>query len=209
MLWSILPRENRVKYPIIILLRHGQTQWNVEERYQGQLNSNLTPLGKEQAKENALKIKKFFKLNTHCPIFSSPLGRAKETTAIICKELNIDINSVSFDKNIQEINYGIFEGKQKKFCQREYASAFEAREASKWSYKLEGGGESYEEVSKRLYKWLLSIKDESIVVVIAHEMINRTLRGMYLNYSPDLTLNLRQPNDMVLKLENYEESIVE
>ena len=198
-----------MKYPIIILLRHGQTKWNVEERYQGQLNSDLTPLGKEQAKENALKIKKFLKLNEPFPIFSSPLGRTKETTEIICKELNIDINSVVFDENIQEINYGIFEGKRKTFCQTEYASAFNAREANKWSYKLEGGGESYEGVSKRLHKWLSSVKNESIVVVVAHEMINRTLRGICLNYSPDITLNLRQPNDMVLKLENYEESIVE
>jgi len=198
-----------MKLPTIILIRHGQTEWNVEGRYQGQLNSNLTLLGQEQARESALKIKKNIKLREPFSFFSSPLGRARETTSIICNELGIDLNSVVFDENIKEINYGIFEGKTKVSCQTEHATAFNARESDKWFYQLEGGGESYETVSKRLYQWLESIKNESVVVVVAHEMINRALRGICMNYSHDRTLNLRQPNNMVLKLENYQEFIIE
>ena len=194
--------------PTIILLRHGQTIWNVEGRYQGQLNSDLTDLGKKQAKDNAFKIAKAIDIEESFKFFSSPLGRAKETTYIIGDTLSLDNNKVIFDKNIQEVNYGIFEGKTKVFCQTEYAEEFRAREANKWSYVLEGG-ESYEMVTKRIYSWLEKIKDEKLVILVAHEMINRALRGIYCSYDKKTMLNLRQKNDVVLKLENYQENIIE
>ena len=203
-----------MKLPTIILLRHGQTRWNVEGRYQGQLNSDLTNLGKQQAKENALKIAKFigvrgFSLEQNSfKFFSSPLGRAKDTSYIICDTLGLDKDKVIFDENIQEVNYGIFEGKTKVFCQTEYAEEFRAREANKWSYVLEGG-ESYEMVTKRLHRWLKCVQDEEMVVVVAHEMINRALRGIYCAYDNEQMLNLRQPNDVVLKLEKSQENRIE
>jgi len=197
-----------VNLPIIILLRHGQTIWNVEGRYQGQLNSDLTDLGKEQAKENGLKIKKLIGTNPEIKFFSSPLGRAKETSSIICDTLGLDKDKIIFDENIQEVNYGIFEGKTKKFCKKKYKKEFQARESNKWSYVLEDG-ESYEMVTKRIYSWLERVKDEKMVVLVAHEMINRALRGIYCSYDKESMLKLRQKNDIVLKLENSEEIIVE
>jgi len=197
-----------VNLPTIILLRHGQTIWNVEGRYQGQLNSNLTDLGKKQAKNNALKIAKLIGTNPEIKFFSSPLGRAKETSFIICDTLGLDKDKIIFDDKIQEVNYGIFEGKRKEFCKREYKKEFEAREANKWSYVLEGG-ESYEMVTKRIYSWLESVKDEKMVVLVAHEMVNRALRGIYCSYDKEIMLKLRQNNNVVLKLENSKEMIVD
>jgi len=201
-----------MKLPTIILLRHGQTLWNVEGRYQGQLNSDLTDLGKEQAKKNALKIAKVIKdfcsEQNAFKFFSSPLGRAKETSYIICDTLGLDRENIIFDSNIQEVNYGIFEGKTKEFCKITYAKEFQEREANKWSYALEGG-ESYEMVTKRIRLWLERVKDEEIVILVAHEMINRALRGIYCSYNKEKMLKLRQKNDIVLKLENSQESIIE
>jgi probable phosphoglycerate mutase len=200
--------------PTIILLRHGQTLWNVEGRYQGQLNSDLTNLGKKQAKENAIKIAKFIEIGGFSPeqnsfkFFSSPLGRAKETAYIICDALNLDRKNILFDSNMQEVNYGIFEGKTKEFCKSTYAKEFQEREANKWSYVLEGGGESYEMVTQRIYRWLDRVKDEECVLLVAHEMINRALRGIYCSYDKETMLHLRQKNDVVLKLENHQESIL-
>ena len=201
-------KEIIINLPTIILLRHGQTIWNVEGRYQGQLNSDLTDLGKKQAKENAYKIAKAIDTSEPFKFFSSPLGRAKETSFIICDTLGLDRDNIIFDKNIQEVNYGIFEGKTKVFCQTEYAEEFKAREANKWSYVLEGG-ESYEMVTKRIYSWLERVKDEKVVILVAHEMINRALRGIYCSYDKKIMLTLRQKNDVVLKLENSHENVVE
>jgi len=196
-----------MKLPTIILLRHGQTEWNVEGRYQGQLNSPLTQKGKLQAKENALKLNRAIDLDKPFKIFSSPLGRAKESCYIICDTLGIDREEVIFDKRIQEFSYGIFEGKTKKECAMLHADALAAREADKFFYTIEGG-ESYDIVSKRLYAWLEDVKDEKLIIMVAHEMVNRALRGIYCNYNNDKTLSLRQANDLVLKLENRSESIV-
>jgi probable phosphoglycerate mutase len=197
-----------MKLPTIILVRHGQTKWNVEGRYQGRLNSDLTEKGKEQAKSNASKIAKVVNLNEPFKIFSSPLGRAKESCHIICDELGIDKNKVIFDERILEFNYGIFEGKTRDECKEKYSQVLADREANKWSYQIENG-ESYMLVTKRLKLWLESVSDEKVVIMVAHEMVNRALRGIYCNLDSDSMLVLRQANDIVLKLENSEESLVE
>lgn len=65
-----------LSYPIKILLaRHGQTYWNVEQRLQGQLDSDLTPFGVEQAKILAAHLAQY-KISV---LFSSSLMRAQQT----------------------------------------------------------------------------------------------------------------------------------
>jgi len=194
-------------YPTIYLIRHGQTEWNLEGRYQGQKDSPLTQNGKEQARLNALKLQKDIDSFDEVKIFASPLGRAKESAFIICDELNIDRERINFDERIKEFDYGIFEGELKSFCQTTYAKEFNEREADKWNYQIENG-ESYALVTKRLKFWLDEIKDEKIVILIAHEMINRALRGLYLNLEQNRTLKLRQSNDLVLLLQGAEEKNV-
>jgi len=193
--------------PTIILLRHGETQWNVEGRYQGELNSPLTKKGKQQAKENGLKVKEYLLALDSFRFLSSPLGRAKETTFIIANILNIDNDKIEFLEEIKEFNYGKFEGKTKEFCQRVYREEYEARESNKWSYVIEGG-ESYVMVTERLKKWLKTLKSDEVVLMVAHEMINRALRGIYCELKNEKMLTLRQPNDRVIKLENRVESII-
>ena len=196
-----------MKLPTIYLLRHGETEWNVEGRYQGQLDSPLTKKGERQAEMNALKLKRYLNMKK-TKLFSSPLGRAKSTSLIIANMLNIDVSKIIFEEQIQEFNYGVFEGKTKAFCKKEFADEFEARERNKWSYILEGG-ESYEMVTKRLNLWLESVQHEEVIVVVAHEMINRALRGIYLNLEREEILTLFQPNDILIKLENgYERVLV-
>ena len=196
-----------MKLPTIILVRHGQTKWNVEGRYQGRLNSDLTEKGKEQAKENALKLAKVLDNKEPFKFFSSPLGRAKESAYIICDTLGIDKSKVIFDERISEFDYGIFEGKTKDECKKEYAQVLADREANKWSYTIENG-ESYILVTKRLKLWLESISNEKLVVMVAHEMVNRALRGIYCNLDSSSMLLLRQANDVVIKLENSKESLI-
>ena len=194
-----------MNYPTIFLLRHGQTEWNLEGRFQGRLNSPLTKKGVQQAKENAQKLQKYIDNFDNIKIFCSPLGRAKETAEIICDELGVDKSKIIFDNRVIEFNYGVFEGKKRDDILK--TDEFQKREANKWKYQIENG-ESYEIVQKRAKEFLESIKDEKRVIVIAHEMVNRTIRGVYCNYTQKETLNLRQSNDMILLLKNREEKIL-
>jgi len=194
-----------VNYPTIILIRHGQTVWNEEGRFQGRLNSPLTKKGELQAKENAEKLKKNIENFENIKIFSSPLGRARDTAHIICDALGINRDRVIFDDRIIEFNYGIFEGQKKEDMMKR--QEFRDREANKWSYEIENG-ESYILVQDRVKDFLNSIKDEKKVIIVAHEMVNRTIRGVYCNYNKDITLKLKQPNNVILYLKNGEEKIL-
>jgi probable phosphoglycerate mutase len=194
-----------VKYPKIILLRHGETKWNLEGRFQGRLDSPLTPKGRLQAEKNAIKLKNGIEDLDKIKIFSSPLERAKNTAFIICDRLNISKKRVIFDNRIIEFDYGVFEGKIRNDIIN--TEAFREREANKWNYKIENG-ESYSIVAMRVRSFLNSIRCEKKIIIIAHEMVNRTLRGVYLDLDRDKTLSLKQDNSTILILQDKKESIL-
>ena len=91
---------------MIYLVRHGQTDWNLEGRYQGRIDIKLNSKGREQAREIKEKLKgiKFDK------VFSSPLKRALETAKII-----ID-NDIEIDERLIERCNGELEGKFTSEC---------------------------------------------------------------------------------------------
>jgi broad specificity phosphatase PhoE len=86
-----------------ILVRHGETEWNVQEREMGQLDSPLTPLGLDQARRLAARLAE---TEIH-GIYSSDLPRAARTAAIICEHTG---HPVTFDFRLRERNMGIFQG---------------------------------------------------------------------------------------------------
>ncbi|SHJ80272.1 histidine phosphatase family protein [Tepidibacter formicigenes] len=85
------------------IVRHGQTQWNIEGRTQGQGDSKLTEKGKEQAEKLAHKLVKY---NIDY-IYSSDLGRTIETSSIISSVLQ---KEVEYNEGLREINFGKWEG---------------------------------------------------------------------------------------------------
>lgn len=88
----------------IYLFRHGETDWNLENRFQGSTpNIPLNRNGEEQAKNVALKLKG--KGIEH--IYSSPLDRAAQTALIVAKSLSIDITN---HHGLVERNCGEVEG---------------------------------------------------------------------------------------------------
>jgi len=87
------------------LARHGQTEWNVEHRIQGQLNSKLTKVGRAQAQTLATACLPVG--ITH--LLSSPLGRAMETAEICGQVLHLSVKSVI---GFEERNFGLWQGKK-------------------------------------------------------------------------------------------------
>jgi len=87
----------------VTVVRHGETEWNLSRRVQGQKNSNLTNTGIRQAEytSQALKDEKFDVL------YSSDLQRARETAEIINKPHNLEHR---IDIDLRERNFGIMEG---------------------------------------------------------------------------------------------------
>ena len=88
----------------VIFIRHGETEWNLQNRTQGHLNSPLTERGITQAREAAEKLKDY-KFDI---VVSSHLGRAYETAKIIAEKLGI--LEIITDSSLLERNLGILQG---------------------------------------------------------------------------------------------------
>ena len=87
----------------ILLIRHGETLWNQQHRMQGQHDSPLTPLGLQQARQLALRLKTL----SFGALYSSDLGRAHQTARCIADETGHEVVS---DRGLRERSFGIFEG---------------------------------------------------------------------------------------------------
>jgi probable phosphoglycerate mutase len=88
----------------IYLVRHGETEWNLQRRYQGSGDSPLTEKGINQAKA----LNQFLKEITFDKIYSSPANRALHTAQIITGK---PLSEITVVKEFQEINLGKWEGK--------------------------------------------------------------------------------------------------
>ena len=88
---------------ILYIIRHGETQWNVEGRLQGQSDTQLDEKGIRLAKVTAEALKEVpFALG-----ITSPLSRAKVTAQIILGDRNVPLYE---DERIQELSFGSWEG---------------------------------------------------------------------------------------------------
>ncbi len=86
----------------IFLLRHGETQANIEQRYQGQGESHLSELGIEESEE----LSNFLAKEDFCSIYSSTLSRSYETAKLIARPHKLDVIKID---DLKERNYGIWE----------------------------------------------------------------------------------------------------
>ncbi|MEG3990927.1 histidine phosphatase family protein [Microcoleus sp. S28C3] len=87
----------------LVIVRHGETEWNVQSKATGQLDSPLTPKGIRQAHAIADRLLRL----SFTTLYSSDLGRAVQTANIIAKVCG---KKVIFDPQLREWNMGIFEG---------------------------------------------------------------------------------------------------
>lgn len=86
-----------------LLVRHGQTFWNIEGRYQGQTDTPLSPHGLEQAQALATGLAP----RGIRTLISSPLQRARQTALPLSQHLGLDL---LLDERLTEIDYGLWEG---------------------------------------------------------------------------------------------------
>ena len=98
--------------PTLYLLRHGQTEYNLQHRVQGRCDSPLTPLGMEQAHAAARwLVGRDLRFDRMC---TSPLGRARSTLEVVREEFAAagvgDLPPVEPVEGLAERSYGPFEG---------------------------------------------------------------------------------------------------
>ncbi|MDP3940816.1 MAG: histidine phosphatase family protein [bacterium] len=153
-------------YCTLYIARHGETQWNVEHRFQGQKDSPLTENGLRQATELGSKLKNV----SFDAVFSSDLFRAMRTAEIAAIEHKLAVNTTAL---LREHSYGKVEGKLIEEARRELHVAFDEYERlsdeEKFRYKLVPEGESDEQIVARLITFIreasVSYPGKNILVV--------------------------------------------
>ena len=183
--------------PTLYLLRHGETEFNVEGRYQGQRDSPLTPRGRDQARCHGALLKTLIVEPEAWRVVASPLGRAMATARIVCAELGLPEDAIETDARLKEMAFGEWEGLTPAEIQARYPEAWAARCADRWHH-LRPGGESYALLAARVGAFLRDIQGDTIVV--GHGGAGRVLCGLYGRLSEAEILALDEPQDAIFRL---------
>ncbi len=150
----------------LYVLRHGETEWNVEGRMQGALDSALTPRGRAQAQRQA-EIFQSLDLEG-ADIFSSPQGRAIETAKIA---LAVHMPDLRTDDRLREIGVGAWAGRLR--CDLEpYGEAG----SSLALYENAPGGEGFARLALRCAAFLADLRKPAVIVT--HGITSRMLRAI-------------------------------
>ena len=102
----------------LLIIRHGETEWNRDMRFQGHGDSNLTDKGRAQSEA----LGKRLAATGFERLISSDLGRARETAAIIARHTG---HVVETDKRLRERHYGVLEGLNIREIKRDHAVVYE------------------------------------------------------------------------------------
>ncbi len=183
--------------PTLYLLRHGETEFNVEGRYQGQRDSPLTPRGRDQARCHGALLKTLIAEPAAWRLVASPLGRAMATARIVCDALGLPEDAIETDARLKEMAFGEWEGLTPAEIQARHPEAWAARCADRWHH-LRPGGESYARLAARVGAFLRDVQGDAIVV--GHGGAGRVLHGLYGRLSEAEILALDEPQDAIFRL---------
>ncbi|HKZ34468.1 MAG TPA: histidine phosphatase family protein [Patescibacteria group bacterium] len=151
----------------LILVRHAESQWNTIGRYQGRIDTDLSPAGGEQI----LRLEKIFSSIPVDIIFSSPLVRAKKTAAAVAKFSHVP---VTIDDRLSEIHHGEWQGLYTYNVERTYPEILSLWKTKPWVVQMPGG-EHFFDVVRRVQDIYSNIvrRHESIICVVSHDVILR------------------------------------
>lgn len=178
--------------------RHGETEANVEKRFQGAKDTPLTATGREQAKQIAATLKRVDPEYASLAYVCSPYKRARLTMELIREGLGLPREGYTTDPRIQEINLGSWDGLTDAEAKALDPAAFENRMTHKGTVRVPGGGENYADVAKRLESWIADLKADTFAV--SHGAATRILRGLFLGLGWDAISALDEKQGVVFRV---------
>jgi 2,3-bisphosphoglycerate-dependent phosphoglycerate mutase len=181
--------------PNLILLRHGQSQWNLENRFTGWVDVDLSELGQEEARKAGEKLKDI----EIDKVYTSDLKRAINTALIALEAAGKSdlAESMIRDQALNERHYGDLQGLNK----AETAEKFGDEQVHIWRRSFDvapPGGESLKMTMERVMpyyneKILSDLLDGKNVLVVAHGNSLRSLMYYLDNHTNDSILKLEIP----------------
>lgn len=146
---------------MILLARHGETDWNSERRWQGHADQPLNEVGREQARELAGTLAG----RSIDVVYSSDLVRAHETALIVAERLGLPVEG---DAGLREVDVGDWSGRLVAEIEAADPEAFQLWRQGR---KAWNGGESYEEMGARVVGAVLRLAARhpgETVLIVTH-----------------------------------------
>lgn len=185
----------------LYMLRHGETAWNTERRMQGRKNSDLTELGRTQALAMGRTLKAELARDPGPTIFlRSPLGRTRETSEIVGRELGIPSTEWREDIRLAELSYGSWEGFSWAEIEVTHPTALADWRADPHGY-CPPGGETHLDLRRRCQTMLTEIAAANVrTVVVSHGVSGAVVRGLNLGLDARAMFVLEKPQDAFFRL---------
>jgi probable phosphoglycerate mutase len=185
-----------MNHPELYILRHGQTEWNLQGRFQGRKNSSLTDLGKSQALQQGVLLDAL-------PLqpqkrYCSPLGRAVQTAELAFGTMS----GVTIDDRLQEIDFGEWEGVTRNAISAQITTPYETKT---WKFNSPSG-ETFDQIHDRVYDFL---KDQTEpAAIVTHGVTATVIRGLCMGMTQSELLKLSSEQGCLFHLSNGTETII-
>ena len=182
----------------LLLVRHGETEWNRVARFQGGIDVPLNENGRKQAQQAAEFLK-------DVPIdfaVSSPMLRPKETAELILK--NHPNVKLELQEKLKEINHGLWEGKLESEIKQEYADLLHQWQTAPETVQMPEGENLQQVWDRAIACWEAIIEAAGVSdtelktgLVVAHDAINKVILCHVLGLSPASIWSIKQGNGAV------------
>ena len=179
----------------IILIRHGETEWNSQHRMQGHSNSELSAVGRGQIQA----LGKWMKSVSFDHIYSSDSLRARQTAEAITQ---FSGNTLQFDQRIREKNLGVFEGLTSAEARERHPEVYRLFKSAGANYVIDEG-ESTQQLLDRALEFIEEIRlrhPEERIVMVTHGGVVRVLMKHTLGLSPDSSTRFLIKNTGIFRL---------
>lgn len=153
----------------LYLIRHGQTQWNVDHRIQGHTDTTLTKEGEDQAH----KQRKLLKDIVFSKVYSSDLIRAQRTAEILNLERKLALQTT---KMLRERNFGVYQGKSMEEGKKKLWGLLD--KYSEHPHIKESGVETNEQMIARVILFLREVSvahEGETILIVSHGGVMRVL----------------------------------
>jgi broad specificity phosphatase PhoE len=189
-----------MSWPEIYFIRHGETAWNAEGRYQGKKDIPLNDVGRAQADGNGHLLKALLERSgrnsEEFDWYVSPLSRTRETMERVRAAFrDTPLPKVVSDDRLIELSFGIFEGQLHTELADGAMAIAGQRDASFWYYRPPEG-ESYDDLATRITAFGDALPRRAIIV--SHGGVLRVLRRIIEDFPPDRAVNWFPPQDSVI-----------
>lgn len=195
---EVLPKTRKGQQgPRLLLVRHGETDWNRQKRFQGQIDVPLNDQGRVQAEQAGA----FLESVPIAKAVSSPMLRPKQTAEAILKRhpgLTLEL-----DENLCEISHGLWEGKLEEEIEQGYPGLLAQWQSAPETVQMPEGENLQQVWDRAIAAWDAIVKSAAelgppgITLVVAHDAVNKAILCYLAGVGPERFWSFKQGNGAV------------